>query len=79
MEVRDKLSSLATRVLAYMPVLTYPGKSAPVWWSTAKQAVFHYCLSLIFKPFETTNNDNWYLSFARSISLCKLIFNVLVF
>ncbi|KAI8136368.1 hypothetical protein BJV82DRAFT_676797 [Fennellomyces sp. T-0311] len=53
MSIRDKEDSHATRLLAYMPVIKFPGKTPPPWWSAAKQAVFHHCMKLILSPFAT--------------------------
>ncbi|KAI9243498.1 hypothetical protein BDA99DRAFT_522492 [Phascolomyces articulosus] len=56
MELREKKEAHASRPLAYMPIIKYPGKTPPTWWATAKQAVFHHCMEIILKPFAALEN-----------------------
>ncbi|KAG2211521.1 hypothetical protein INT45_006525, partial [Circinella minor] len=52
LEIRNKIGSHASRVLAYFPILDKPanGKNR-TWWSLAKAAIIHQCLKIIFAPF----------------------------
>lgn len=53
MQLRNKFSTYASRVLAYLPTIQSNDYKNAEWFRAAKRAIFHHVLRIIFRPFRT--------------------------
>ena len=51
-EYQNKDTLHGTRLLAYFPVIESKRLAAKPWFSLAKKAIFHYCVSRVMAPFK---------------------------
>ena len=57
MEYRAKDQYKGNRLLSYLPVIESIRYRNQAWFRQAKQAIFHYCLEVIFEPFAKEGYD----------------------
>lgn len=51
-QFRDKDKYGASKLLAYLPVISPKGrKDVSSWFPAAKRAIIHYCIALILRPY----------------------------